>query len=112
VYDGADGSSVSLGESLIADNLAIGGAGGIGGNGGGGFGGGIFVGATEGSITPSLTVHDSTITANRADGGAGGAGGSTGLGVGGGVYNLGDFSAVDSVIEGNHAMTSDDNVFP
>lgn len=112
VYDGADGSSVSLGESLIANNLAIGGAGGIGGNGGGGFGGGVFVGATEGSLTPSLTALDSTITANSADGGAGGEGGSNGVGVGGGVYSLGDFSAVESVIEGNHALTSDDNVFP
>jgi hypothetical protein len=34
------------------------------------------------------------------------------MGVGGGVYNLGDFSAVHTVIAGNHASTSNDDVFP
>jgi hypothetical protein len=76
--------------------------------GGGGFGGGAFVGATEGGVTPSLAVIASNIAANSADGGAGG---STGPGVGGGVYNLGDFSAFDAVIAGNHASTSDDDLF-
>ncbi len=112
IYDGPDGSSVALSYSVINDNQALGGAGGTGGNGGGGFGGGGFVGATEGSVTPSLVVSDSTINANRADGGAGTGGGSTGPGVGGGVYSLGDFTATDTVIAGNHASTSNDDVFP
>jgi hypothetical protein len=112
VYAGADGTSVSLSGSVIADNQAIGGTGGVGGNGGVGFGGGIFVGATEGSITPSLAVSDSNIIANRAVGGAGGVGGVTGSGVGGGVYDLGDFSTIDVVIAGNHASTSNNDIFP
>ena len=52
-------------------------------------------------------------TMNSADGGAGSGGGSTGLGVGGGVYDLGAFAAdVFTVIKGNHASTSNDDVFP
>jgi hypothetical protein len=110
-YGRPDSSSVTLSDSTIADNLAIGGKGGTGGNGGGGFGGGVFVGATEGSFTPSLAVSDTNINANSADGGAGGAGGRAGAGIGGGGYNLGDFNAVDTVIEGNHASTSKDDIF-
>jgi hypothetical protein len=34
------------------------------------------------------------------------------VGVGGGVYNLGDFDALDAVIAGNHASTSNDEIFP
>jgi hypothetical protein len=97
---------------VINTNLAVGGAGGVGANGGSGFGGGVFVGATEGSITPSLAVRDSTINANNADGGAGLGGGSNGSGVGGGVYDLGDFSTIATVINGNHASTSNDDTFP
>jgi hypothetical protein len=52
------------------------------------------------------------IVGNRSDGGDAGAGGSDGQGVGGGVYNLGTFDLdVASIIVGNHASTSDDNVF-
>ena len=36
---------------------------------------------------------------------------STGLGKGGGVDNLGDFTAVDTIIAGNRASTSNDDVF-
>jgi hypothetical protein len=112
IYDGPDGTSVSLSDSVINDNLALGGSGGLGGNGGSGLGGGVFVGATEGGITPSLTVSESTINANNADGGAGSGGGSTGSGVGGGVYDLGNFSTIDTVINGNKASTSNDDIFP
>jgi hypothetical protein len=112
IYDGADGSAVSISDSLLNNNAALGGVGGIGGNGGNGYGGGAFVGATEGSVTPSLAVSNSNINANRADGGAGGVGGSAGAGVGGGVYSLGDFSASDTNINGNDASTSNDNLFP
>jgi hypothetical protein len=110
--DAPDGTSVSLRDATIAANQAIGGTGGIGGDGGNGSGGGVFIGATVGSITPSLAVSDTNITANSADGGDGGAGGSTGDGVGGGVYNLGDFIPLDTVIAGNRASTSNDNIFP
>jgi hypothetical protein len=112
VYDGPDGSSIRLSDSTIVDNQAVGGAGGAGANGGNGFGGGVAVGASKGGITPSLAVSDTNIDVNRADGGAAGAGGSTGLSVGGGVYNLGDLSTVDVVIAGNHASTSNDDLFP
>lgn len=113
IYDGPDGSSVTISDSVFNSNAAVGGAGGLGGNGGGGFGGGVFVGATEGPFTPSLAVSDSNINANEADGGAAGVGGgSTGLGIGGGVYSLGDFDILETVIAGNHASTSNDNRFP
>jgi hypothetical protein len=65
-----------------------------------------------GTVTPSLAVSDSAITGNSADGGAGRGAGSDGLGVGGGVYNLGDFSAVDTLIANNDASTSNDNIYP
>ena len=64
------------------------------------------------SVANSLAVSDSTITGNSAVGGNGRGGGSKGSGVGGGVYNLGDFSAVDTLITGNHATTSNDDIFP
>jgi hypothetical protein len=52
------------------------------------------------------------ITGNQANGGEGGAGGSDGQGVGGGVYNLGTFDLdAASIIIGNHASTSNDNIF-
>jgi hypothetical protein len=88
---------------VIKANQALGGAGGVGGS---GYGGGAFVGATRGSVTPSLAVTDTTMNANSADGASGGSG------IGGGVYNLGDFSAIDTVINGNHASTSNDDTFP
>ena len=85
-----------------------GGGSGDGAGGGNGFGGGVFIGATRGSFTPSLDVSDTNITANSADGGAGA---STGSGIGGGVYNLGDFDPLDTVIQGNKASTSNDDIF-
>jgi hypothetical protein len=52
------------------------------------------------------------IVGNEADGGNAGAGGSTGQGIGGGVYNLGTFFLdAASIIFGNDASTSNDNVF-
>jgi hypothetical protein len=60
----------------------------------------------------SASVSASNINANVAQGGAAGTGGSDGQGVGGGVYNLGTFTDVFTVINGNHASTSNDNVFP
>jgi hypothetical protein len=113
IYDGADGSSGTLSDSTISDNLALGGTGGKGGN---GFGVVVVVDASEVSggltATPSLAVSDSTMTGNRAVGGVGRGAGSAGLGIGGGVYNCGDFTYVDTMIDHNHASTSNDNVFP
>ncbi len=111
IYDGSDGSAATISNSVIADNLALGGAGGTGGNGGGGYGGGVFLGATESGVTPSLAITDSVITANSADGGAAGKGGSRGAGIGGGVYDLGDLSDTDTVIAGNRASSSNNEVF-
>jgi hypothetical protein len=54
------------------------------------------------------------VEGNRADAGAGGAGGSPGPGQGGGVYvSAGSMACADAatVIAGNHASTSDDDVF-
>jgi hypothetical protein len=91
----------------VAANAAEGGTGASGGNGGNGFGGGLFIDAgTTG------TVLSSVIAGNKAEGGAAGNGGSSGQGVGGGVYNVGTFDLdAASVIHGNHACTSNDNVF-
>ena len=108
IYDGPDGSSVTLSDATITDNEAVGRAGGVGGNGGAGNGGGVFVGATEGSTTPSLTVSHSTIAANRAVGGAGGAGGSAGCGLRRRRLQPWRFHADDTTIEGNKASTGKD----
>jgi hypothetical protein len=57
-------------------------------------------------------VLASVIAGNRADGGEGAGGGSDGQGIGGGVYNLGTFFLdAASIILGNDASTSNDNVF-
>ena len=65
--------------------------------------------------TPStLTILGSTIVNNRANGGAAGVGGSDGQGMGGGIYlTPGSIACADllTVILGNHASTSDDDVF-
>src|SRR5215831_17841353 len=104
----SDSSSVSLSGSTLSDNLAIGGDGGARGNGGDGEGGGVFVGTGA-----ALTVTGSTITQNHANGGSGSGGGSAGQGEGGGVYNDGTFTFdAATVINQNHASTSNDNIFP
>ncbi|HZY87574.1 MAG TPA: hypothetical protein VFE78_22235 [Gemmataceae bacterium] len=100
-------ATVTVSGSFVLANAAEGGAGAGGANGGNGLGGGAFidVGATGAVLT-------SVVTGNQADGGAAGAGGSAGQGVGGGVYNLGTFDLdAASVIVGNHASTSNDDIF-
>jgi hypothetical protein len=99
--------TLMLSGDTILDNTAAGGAGASGGNGGNGQGGGLFIdtGATA-------TVHTTVIAGNQAVGGAAGAGGSAGQGIGGGIYTLGTFFLdAASLIAGNHASTSDNNVF-
>jgi hypothetical protein len=105
---GVDGSTVTLIDSTLCNNQAVGGAGGAGANGGNGFGGGLAI-----MPTCSATVTASTITNNDADGGHKGSGHGTldGQGIGGGVYNLGIFTDVLSVIKKNKASTSNDDIF-
>jgi uncharacterized protein (TIGR03118 family) len=95
-----NGGAALVLDTLISHNHAIGG------DGGNGYGGGVYNDATA-----SLRLEKSTITNNHANGGDRGEGGSDGEGIGG-VYNLGsfDFDAL-TLIFGNHASTSHDDVF-
>jgi hypothetical protein len=99
----------------VIDNVAIGGAGGAGANGGQAKGGGINnSNPAPISGTPILTLLGTLVSANQAIGGAAGVGGASGAGIGGGVYNqLGGLANVDAftVINGNDASSSDDDVF-
>jgi hypothetical protein len=88
-----------------------------------GWGGGIFngnppitVGHPPHSGSPTLDLDGTTVAGNQADGGAAGSGGVAGLGVGGGLYNedlVGAIAQADaqSKIKGNHASTSNDDIF-
>jgi hypothetical protein len=104
---GPDGSVLNLNNSVVSNNQALGGAGGSGANGGDGLGGGLVI-----TASCSATVTGSVITANLADGGAQGDGGTDGQGIGGGVYNLGTFVFKSTTIHGNHASTSNDDIYP
>jgi hypothetical protein len=71
-----------------------------------GQGGGLY--ALSGS---TVTLTNVMVTGNKADGGAAG---SDGQGVGGGVYvqsRATVYADALTVITGNHASTSDDDVF-
>jgi hypothetical protein len=103
------GSVLTVTGSTVDHNLAIGGAGGSGGNGEDGQGGGIFQDALS-----TLTLQGITVGHNLALGGAAGIGGSDGEGEGGGLYlTPGGLACADllTAITGNHASTSDDDVF-
>jgi hypothetical protein len=107
-----NGGVLTVSDSFIARNRAIGGAG-DGGNGGSGLGGGIFNGGPSQIGAPSLTLQRTLIVLNHADGGAS-VGGSAGLGQGGGLYlSLGGVASADpwTLIFANDASTSDDDVF-
>jgi hypothetical protein len=102
------GISTTVIDCLISDNKAVGGDGSAG-NGGNGLGGGVFT-----DKTAVLTVKGSTIIGNDADGGTGAPGFSNGKGQGGGVFiAAGGDACIDlvTIITGNHASTSDDDVF-
>ncbi len=108
IGSGPDTSSLTLDQGLLIFNLAQGGTGGAGANGGNGFGGGAFVGTST-----TLVVAQSVIAGNDANGGGGSGGGGNGLGEGGGVYTIGTFADdASTVIKGNHASTSGDNIGP
>jgi hypothetical protein len=100
------GASTTVTDTLLMDNQAVGGAASDGGNGGDGLGGGIYNGNEA-----TLVVTGSTISGNQA---VGGSGATDGQGIGGGFY-LADGSkgsiSTDTIIMGNHASTSDDDVF-
>jgi hypothetical protein len=100
------GGTADLSNCQIMSNLAVGGAGVGGGSGGNGLGGAIFIAGTSPFGTPKLTLEDSQVQHNEADGAAGG------VGIGGGVFNVGVFSFdASTVINNNHASTSNDNIF-
>lgn len=114
------GATLTVRATTVEHNHAQGGDGGAGGNGGNGLGGGLYEDAQRaapplpGPATPSsLTLVGAIIRFNLALAGEAGAGGSDGLGIGGGVYHLGilSFDAA-TVIEKNHASTSNDNLAP
>ena len=67
-------------------------------HGGAGLGGGAYNDATS-----SLSLTKCLVTLNRADGSPG---------IGGGVYTLGTFADILTLIVGNHASTSGDDVGP
>ena len=103
------GATLTVSNCTVAHNHALGGAGGLGGSGGNGLGGGIFQDALS-----TLTLHGATVDHNLALGGVAGLGGSDGEGVGGGLYiSPGGVAYADALttIFGNHATTSDDDVF-
>jgi hypothetical protein len=96
---------LTVSNSTVDYNLAIGGDGGSGGN---GLGGGIYVDALS-----TLTLTGVTVEHNLAIGGAAGDGGCDGQGEGGGVYlTPGGIACADllTVIRLNHASTT--NVGP
>ncbi|MBN1566369.1 MAG: hypothetical protein JXA73_00870 [Acidobacteria bacterium] len=91
--------------TTVAHNHSQGGEGIIGGN---GLGGGLY--DSEGS---TLSLQEAIVTKNLALGGRGENWHSRGEGIGGGVYYLGIYSADDAtVIEKNHASTSNNNIWP
>jgi hypothetical protein len=102
-----DGTVTDTG-STFSSNMAIGGDGKAGGSGGNGLGGGIYIGSGT-----TVGLAGSTVTGNHANGGSGKGGGSDGLGIGGGIYDLGSFTAdIFTLITGNHASTSNNDIFP
>ena len=104
------GASLTVIGSIIDHNQAQGGAAdtsGLSSQGGNGLGGGLYNGTGS-----TLTISASTITDNEAHASQGHNGGSDGTGVGGGIYSLGSLSYLDTIIEHNHADTSNDDLFP
>jgi hypothetical protein len=101
-------SSLTVNGGKIAGNEAVGGTGGSGANGGDGLGGGSFLGGGTADFDHSQVVF------NDALGGAAGSGGTAGQGVGGGLYIFVDasvFLSPDTLVTGNHASTSNNNIF-
>jgi uncharacterized protein (TIGR03118 family) len=107
--ENAAGANLTVSDSALILNQAVGGHALGGGNGGNGLGGGGFNDAAS-----SVTFQSSIIISNEATGGTGGLGGSDGQGVGGGLYlTPGGTACADlwTAIFGNYASTSNDDVF-
>jgi hypothetical protein len=104
----SDTSSLSLSDSTLFGNVALGGAGGALANGGNGWGGGAFVGAGG-----NATIDQTSITLNLAMGGLAGAGGSDGDGIGGGLYVAtgATVSLKKTKVASNYASTSNDDIY-
>jgi hypothetical protein len=103
-----DTSSVVVSNCLIVGNTAQGGTAGSSAVGGDGLGGGIFVGSGTAALKGVL------VSGNQAHGGVDSQQNTTGQGLGGGVYV--DPSATvtamaETIITGNHASKSNDDVF-
>jgi len=97
----AGNDTASVTGSVLNTNYATGGGGAVGGN---GLGGGFYL-----DFDTSADVESSSIAGNQALGGQG----NTGQGIGGGVYFLGTFTADSTTsIRGNHASTSNNDVYP
>jgi hypothetical protein len=106
-----NGGVLTVTDSAILLNRAVGGAGS--GSGGSGLGGGIFNAPSTAFGVTTLTLRGSLVALNRAVGGAG-DGGSDGPGQGGGLYLAsGGVAAADplTVVLFNDASSSDDDVF-
>ncbi len=108
-----DNSALTVTNSTLTGNLALGGFS-LFGTGGDGLGGGLAVQARSSTsqVGPSAKFTNSTLTGNLALGGFS-LFGTGGDGLGGGIYNLGTIN-IDpmTVIKKNHASTSNDNIFP
>ena len=102
--------TLTVSDSVLALNRAVGGDA-VAGNGGDGLGGGLFNGLGSPDAAPTATLSNTVITANRADGGKAGAGGVAGQGEGGGIYNTATVRVHHVVVKGNEASTSGDDVF-
>ena len=107
------GGTQNLTNTSILNNQAIGGTGAAGGNGGNGLGGGIFNAGASPFGTPHLTLDGCLVMLNQAIGGAAGTGGGAGVGLGGGIFNAGTLT-IDpfTLVQNNHASTSNDDIFP
>jgi hypothetical protein len=102
------GGSLVVGETLMEENSAVGGAGTSltfppGYVGGSGLGGALFLGAGTAIITNSAVVN------NIAQGGAQPYGNTPGSGSGGGLYNLSTNSLTNVTVAGNRAVAGDNS---
>jgi hypothetical protein len=89
---------VTITNSTLVANEAVGGDGGTGGSGGPGWGGALYNDAGQ------VTITNSTLADNVARGGAGGAGGTAGRSQGGAVYSSnGIITVLSATLAGNTA---------
>lgn len=70
-----------------------------------GQGGGIYNGNQFAGTNPVVTMTQTRVVANRATGGI------RGQGIGGGIYTVGTFNFTGGLLRGNHASTSEKDLF-